>query len=205
MPIEGYSASESWYWARVIIVMRVVRIVEIAVCIGSVWTLRSRCLKIISMRTRNGKTGCELSWSLSVRWWERKLTRRWGWRFGTRSSSSTIYLLSNGKQVKVMAVNHPSVGYSWDYWYKVIQRFLRNRWSLWLLLNLLIREHLVWKLWTAILDITYESAQICLSIYKIGSIWADWWQKMTNFEPISYIQAFVDGNKRTQELQVMLS
>lgn len=25
------------------------------------------------------------------------------------------YLLSNGKQVKVMAVNHPSVGYSWDY------------------------------------------------------------------------------------------
>ena len=35
------------------------------------------------------------------------------------------YLLSNGKQVKVMAVNHPSVGYSWDYWYKVIQRFLR--------------------------------------------------------------------------------
>ena len=35
------------------------------------------------------------------------------------------YLLSNGKQVKVMAVNHPSVGYSWDYWHKVIQRFLR--------------------------------------------------------------------------------
>ena len=34
------------------------------------------------------------------------------------------YLLSNGKQVKVMAVNHPSVGYSWDYWYKVIQRFI---------------------------------------------------------------------------------
>ena len=34
------------------------------------------------------------------------------------------YLLSNGKQVKVMAVNHPSVGYSWDYWYRVIQRFL---------------------------------------------------------------------------------
>ena len=36
------------------------------------------------------------------------------------------YLLSNGKQVKVMAVNHPSVGYSWDYWYRVIQHFLRN-------------------------------------------------------------------------------
>ena len=36
------------------------------------------------------------------------------------------YLLSNGRQVKVMAVNHPSVGYSWDYWHKVILRFLRN-------------------------------------------------------------------------------
>ena len=36
------------------------------------------------------------------------------------------YLLSNGKQMKVMAVNHPSVGYSWDYWYRVIQHFLRN-------------------------------------------------------------------------------
>ena len=33
------------------------------------------------------------------------------------------YLLSNGKQVKVMAVNHPSVGYSWDYWYRVLQGF----------------------------------------------------------------------------------
>lgn len=32
---------------------------------------------------------------------------------------------NDGKQVKVMAVNHPSVGYSWDYWYKVKQRFLR--------------------------------------------------------------------------------
>ena len=36
------------------------------------------------------------------------------------------YLLSNFRQVKVMAVNHPSVGYSWDYWHKVILRFLRN-------------------------------------------------------------------------------
>ena len=25
---------------------------------------------------------------------------------------------------KVVLVTHPSVGYSWDYWYKVIQRFL---------------------------------------------------------------------------------
>ena len=77
---------------------------------------------------------------------------------------------------------------------------LRNSWSLWHHLILLFREHLVWKLWTAILDITYGSAQICLNIYKIGSIWADWWQKKINFEPISYIQAFVDGNKRTARI-----
>ena len=30
------------------------------------------------------------------------------------------------RAIIVMRVNHPSVGYSWDYWYKVIQRFLRN-------------------------------------------------------------------------------
>lgn len=35
-----------------------------------------------------------------------------------------VYILSNGRQVKVMAVNHPSVGYSWDYWNRVIQDFL---------------------------------------------------------------------------------
>ena len=34
------------------------------------------------------------------------------------------YFLSNGRQVKVMAVNHPSVGYPWDYWNRVIQDFL---------------------------------------------------------------------------------
>lgn len=33
------------------------------------------------------------------------------------------YVLSNGMRVKAMAVNHPSVGYSWDYWYKVIKGF----------------------------------------------------------------------------------
>ena len=34
------------------------------------------------------------------------------------------YFLSYGRQVKVMAVNHPSVGYPWDYWSRVIQDFL---------------------------------------------------------------------------------
>ena len=33
------------------------------------------------------------------------------------------YVLSNGNRVKAMAVNHPSVGYSWDYWYRVLQGF----------------------------------------------------------------------------------
>ena len=54
-----------------------------------------------------------------------------GWQYGDDivvdgyPVATGAYLLSNGKQVKVMAVNHPSVGYSWDYWYKVIQRFLK--------------------------------------------------------------------------------
>ncbi len=39
--------------------------------------------------------------------------------------STGYYLLSNGKRVKAMAVNHPSVGYSWDYWHKVIASFLQ--------------------------------------------------------------------------------
>ena len=36
------------------------------------------------------------------------------------------YLLSNGKRVKVVAVYHPSGGYSWSYWHKVIQRLLAS-------------------------------------------------------------------------------
>ena len=35
------------------------------------------------------------------------------------------YALNGGGRVKVMAVNHPSVGYSWDYWYKVVEAFLK--------------------------------------------------------------------------------
>ena len=34
--------------------------------------------------------------------------------------------MPGGKHVKALVVNHPSVGYSWDYWYRVIQHFLRN-------------------------------------------------------------------------------
>jgi len=34
------------------------------------------------------------------------------------------YTLNDGTKVKIMAVNHPSAGYSWDYWHKVICQFL---------------------------------------------------------------------------------
>lgn len=41
---------------------------------------------------------------------------------GCRTATGA-YLLSNGRRVKAMAVNHPSVGYSWDYWYRVLEKF----------------------------------------------------------------------------------
>ncbi|WOG03025.1 hypothetical protein RJT11_12470 [Segatella copri] len=41
-----------------------------------------------------------------------------------------FYMMPGGKHVKALVVNHPSVGYSWDYWHRVIQRFLRNSCSL---------------------------------------------------------------------------
>ena len=34
------------------------------------------------------------------------------------------YALNDGTKVKIMPVNHPSVGYSWDYWHKLITAFL---------------------------------------------------------------------------------
>ena len=39
------------------------------------------------------------------------------------STATGAYLLNNGRRVKAMAVNHPSVGYSWDYWYRVLGKF----------------------------------------------------------------------------------
>ena len=35
------------------------------------------------------------------------------------------YALTGGGRAKAMAVNHPSVGYSWDYWHRVIATFLQ--------------------------------------------------------------------------------
>lgn len=63
------------------------------------------------------------------RLWENLPNKRWiddkdimidGYRVATGR-----YMLECGKYVKVMAVNHPSVGYSWDYWYRVISEFLK--------------------------------------------------------------------------------
>lgn len=39
------------------------------------------------------------------------------------STATDAYLLNNGRRVEAMAVNHPSVGYSWDYWYRVLEKF----------------------------------------------------------------------------------
>ncbi len=35
------------------------------------------------------------------------------------------YSLSNGDAARIMTVNHPSVGYSWDWWYRAIKDFLK--------------------------------------------------------------------------------
>lgn len=37
---------------------------------------------------------------------------------------NVAYRLANGKTVKALAVYHPSVGYAWDYWHRVICRFM---------------------------------------------------------------------------------
>lgn len=37
-----------------------------------------------------------------------------------RDVDNGYYMLSGGKTVRVVCVYHPSVGYSWDYWYKAI-------------------------------------------------------------------------------------
>lgn len=35
------------------------------------------------------------------------------------------YTLGNGYRARAMTVNHPSVGYSWDWWHKAIHQFLK--------------------------------------------------------------------------------
>lgn len=40
-------------------------------------------------------------------------------------TATGAYSLASGRTVRAMAVNHPSVGYSWDYWHRVIANFLK--------------------------------------------------------------------------------
>lgn len=42
------------------------------------------------------------------------------------SVNTGSYTLKSGGEAKVMAVYHPSVGYSWDYWHRVIEEFLKR-------------------------------------------------------------------------------
>ena len=67
------------------------------------------------------------------RLWEKLPDEHWtdgtdftidGYRVPTGS-----YKLNSGRPVKAMAVNHPSVGYSWDYWHRVITAFLDKVWT----------------------------------------------------------------------------
>ena len=41
-----------------------------------------------------------------------------------QNKTMTSSKLNDGTKVKIVPVNHPSVGYSWDYWHKVISQFL---------------------------------------------------------------------------------
>ena len=41
-----------------------------------------------------------------------------------QNKTMTSSELNDGTKVKIVPVNHPSVGYSWDYWHKVISQFL---------------------------------------------------------------------------------
>ena len=41
-----------------------------------------------------------------------------------QNKTMTSSELNDGTKVKIMPVNHLSVGYSWDYWHKVISQFL---------------------------------------------------------------------------------
>lgn len=53
---------------------------------------------------------------------------RWSWNADIvvdgNANKCGNYALKDGTKVKIMPVYHPSVGYSWDYWHKVISTFL---------------------------------------------------------------------------------
>ena len=53
---------------------------------------------------------------------------RWSWDedivVDGNANKCGNYALKDGSKVKIMPVYHPSTGYSWDYWHKVIAAFL---------------------------------------------------------------------------------
>lgn len=63
-----------------------------------------------------------------VRLWNNLPNRNW--TVGPKVSvdgydvQNGYYTLPSGKKVKVVCVYHPSVGYDWSFWYKVIENFI---------------------------------------------------------------------------------
>lgn len=59
-----------------------------------------------------------------VRLWNNLPSDRWiegnEYKVDGYSINNGYYTLNNGKKVRAICVYHPSVGYSWDYWYRVI-------------------------------------------------------------------------------------
>jgi len=61
-------------------------------------------------------------------WGNMPAGERWSWNADIvvdgNANKCGNYALKDGTKVKIMPVYHPSVGYSWDYWHKVISTFL---------------------------------------------------------------------------------
>ena len=59
-----------------------------------------------------------------VRLWNNLPSERWtegnDFKVDGYAINNGYYTLSNGNKVRAICVYHPSVGYSWNYWYKVI-------------------------------------------------------------------------------------
>lgn len=56
--------------------------------------------------------------------------KRWAWNEDLIVEGEPIkngsYLLADNTHVKTIAVKHPSTGYAWDYWYRIINAFITN-------------------------------------------------------------------------------
>ena len=60
-------------------------------------------------------------------WGNMPAGERWSWNpdivVDGQVNKCGNYALKDGTRVKIMPVYHPSVGFSWDYWHKVISKF----------------------------------------------------------------------------------